>query len=83
MWAPQAQEVQPLACIICFDLFIADRKNYDQEGEAHFLTFSCFRRRKLLNDDTHKKIVVGMLNSQLTLLEGECFGFVGMPDRVE
>ncbi|MBW2061335.1 MAG: transposase [Deltaproteobacteria bacterium] len=61
---------------------MADRKIYEEEGQAHYLTFSCYRRRKLLNDDIHKKIVIGVLSSQLTLQEGECFGFVVMPDHV-
>ncbi|MBW2053587.1 MAG: transposase, partial [Deltaproteobacteria bacterium] len=61
---------------------MADREIDDEEGQAHYLTFSCYRRRKLLSDDIHKRIVIGILSSQLTQQEGECFGFVVMPDHV-
>ena len=39
---------------------MSDRKIYDEEGHAHYLTFSCYRRRRILNDDIHKKIVIGL-----------------------
>ena len=61
---------------------MATRKIYEVAGQAHYLTFSCYQRRKLLNDDIHKKIVIGVFSSQLSLQEGECFGFVVMPDHV-
>jgi len=55
---------------------------YDREGHAHFVTFSCFRRRRLLDHDRAKKIVLGVLNSQLAMQSGRCVGFVIMPDHV-
>lgn len=51
-------------------------------GHAYFLTFSCFNRRRLLDDDSAKGIVVSVLSSQLSQREGKCLGFVVMPDHV-
>src|SRR4028118_1259965 len=55
---------------------------YDREGHAHFVTFSCYRRRRALDHDRAKRIVLGVLNSQLSLQDGTCVGFVVMPDHV-
>ena len=54
----------------------------DREGHAHFVTFSCYRRRRHLDHDRGKRIVLGVLDSQLSLQEGRCVGFVVMPDHV-
>ncbi len=61
---------------------MAKRRIYDQERHAYFLTFSCYRRRRLLDDDRAKRVVLGALNSQLRRLEGRCVGFVLMPNHV-
>jgi putative transposase len=58
------------------------RRIYDAERHAHFVTFSCYQRRRLLDCDRAKKVVLGVLNSQLTKQEGLCGGFVVMPDHV-
>ena len=58
------------------------RHIYDQESHAHFVTFSCFRRRRLLDHDHCKKLVIDVLSSQLERQSGECLGFVIMPDHV-
>jgi putative transposase len=58
------------------------RRIYDREGHAHFVTFSCYRRRRILGPDRNKRIVLGVLNSQLGLQHGRCVGFVLMPDHV-
>ena len=55
---------------------------HDDELHAHFVTFSCYRRRRLLDHDRPKKIVLGVLNSQLSKQKGKCTGFVVMPDHV-
>jgi putative transposase len=55
---------------------------YDDLGHAFFLTFSCYKRRRLLDDDSAKKVVIGVLSSQLTKQRGRCSGFVVMPDHV-
>ncbi|MCY3022296.1 MAG: hypothetical protein NTW87_25065 [Planctomycetota bacterium] len=48
---------------------------------AHYVTFSCYKRRRLLNPDVCKRIVIGTLGSQLTRQNGICCGFVIMPDH--
>ena len=58
------------------------RRIYDKERHAHFLTFSCYKRRRLLDVDRAKKIVLGVLNSQLSRQRGRCAGFVVMPNHV-
>ena len=58
------------------------RRIYDRELHAHFITFSCYRRRRLLDDDRAKRKVLGSLNAQLLRLSADCVGFVVMPDHV-
>lgn len=58
------------------------RRVYDNEGHIHFVTFSCYKRRKLLEPDHAKRIVVGELGSRLKSLDGLCLGFVIMPEHV-
>jgi putative transposase len=58
------------------------RPIYDQEGHAHYVTFSCYKRRRLLMDDKAKGIVIGVLNSELAKIGAKCAGFVVMPDHV-
>lgn len=59
-----------------------DRRLYDNEGHVHFITFSCYMRRRLLDDDRAKGIVVHFLADELRKRDGSCFGFVIMPDHV-
>jgi putative transposase len=61
---------------------MSKRYIYDHSGHAHYVTFSCYRRRRLLDDDNAKRIVIGMLNTQLKIRNGKCTGFVVMPDHV-
>ena len=58
------------------------KRTFDREGHPHFVTFSCYRRRRLLDHDRAKKVVLGVLNSQLSRQDGRCVGFVVMPDHV-
>jgi putative transposase len=58
------------------------RKIFDDEGHAYFVTFSCYRRRRLLDEDRAKRIVIHFLASQLANQHGECIGFVIMPDHI-
>ena len=60
----------------------ATKQTFDREGHAHFVTFSCYRRRRLLDHDRAKKVVLGVLNSQLSRQDGRCVGFVVMPEHV-
>jgi putative transposase len=58
------------------------RRIFDDERHAQFITFSCYKRRKLLNPDRAKRIVIGTLGSQLAIHGGLCIGFVIMPEHV-
>jgi len=59
-----------------------ERKVYDIEGHAHFITFSCYKRRRFLDDNRAKCIVVHLLDAELRKTGGSCMGFVIMPDHV-
>ena len=54
----------------------------DDQLYCHFVTFNCFKRRRLLDDDRAKRILLGILNSQLAMQNASCVGFVIMPDHV-
>ena len=58
------------------------RRIIDNNRHAFFVTFSCYHRRKLLDDDRAKGIVVHFLSAQLMHQSGACIGFVIMPDHV-
>ena len=61
---------------------MAKRRIYDAELHAQFVTFSCFHRRRLLDHDRAKKIVISHLASELHRTGATCCGFVVMPDHV-
>jgi putative transposase len=65
-----------------YALGMTPKRTYDREGHAHCVTSSGFRRRRLLDHDRPKKVVLGVRNSQLALQRGKCNGFVVMPDHV-
>jgi len=54
----------------------------DDELFTHFVTFSVYRRRRLLDHDHAKRIVLGVLNEVLERFQARCPGFVVMPDHV-
>ncbi|MDA0810441.1 MAG: transposase [Planctomycetota bacterium] len=58
------------------------RRVYDDGKHIHFVTFSCYRRRKFLEPDHAKRVVIGHLGSKLAGRHGLCLGFVIMPDHV-
>ncbi|MGE3182143.1 MAG: transposase [Phycisphaerae bacterium] len=58
------------------------RRIYDNELYAHFVTFSCFKRRRRLDHDRARRIVLGVLHSELGKQQARCVGFVLMPDHV-
>ena len=58
------------------------RRVYQDELDVHFVTFSCYKRRKLLSPDRAKRIVISLLAARLGRYEGICLGFVVMPDHV-
>ena len=55
---------------------MSNRRIYDDERHAQFITFSCYKRRKLLDTDHAKRIVIGTLGSKLAKHDGLCLGFV-------
>ncbi|HEY4760068.1 MAG TPA: transposase [Thermoguttaceae bacterium] len=61
---------------------MSNRRIYDEELHAHYVTFSCYRRRWLLDNQQAKRLVLGTLNSQLAARKAKCIGFVVMPDHV-
>ncbi len=61
---------------------MVERRVYDDEKHIHFVTFSCDRRRTLLQPDRAKRIVIGQLGSRPARHDGLCTGFVIMPDHV-
>jgi REP-associated tyrosine transposase len=58
------------------------RRVYDEELHAHFVTFSCFGRRRLLDRDECKDVVLRVMGDQLLKQQARCLGFVIMPDHV-
>ena len=60
----------------------AARRVIDDALYAHFITFSVYRRRRLLDHDHPKRIVLGVLNDLLRETSSRCLGFVLMPDHV-
>lgn len=61
---------------------MSKRITHDEEGHAHFVTYSCYHRRRILDDDEAKQIVLDTLQAQLVRCSGHCAGFVIMPDHV-
>jgi len=58
------------------------RRVYDEERHAQFVTFSCYRRRRLLDHARARQIVMSVLAEELVKRGGGCCGFVVMPDHV-
>ena len=58
------------------------RRRYDDERCVYFVTFSVYRRRRLLDLDQPKRIVLGVLNHLLVSVPAQCVGFVIMPNHV-
>jgi putative transposase len=75
------EQLEPVHDVLYARVMVTKR-TYDRERHAHFVTFSCYRRRRLLDHDRVKRVVLGVLTSQLTEQDGRCVGFVVMPDHV-
>ena len=58
------------------------RSIHDDELHAHFVTFSCYHRRRLLDHDSAKRVALGVLNAQLASRKAWCVGFVVVPDHI-
>lgn len=61
---------------------MAHRQIIDDELYAHFITFGCYRRRRLLDLDQPKRIALGVLDQEVKRINAKCIGFVIMPDHV-
>ena len=61
---------------------MAKRHIYDDELHAQFITFSCYRRRRLLDHPHSRQVVMALLTEELKKHGGVCCGFVVMPDHV-
>ncbi|UBM33691.1 transposase [Bremerella sp. TYQ1] len=48
----------------------------------HFVTYSCYKRRRILEFDDAKRIVLGSLTELLKTFDAMCQGFVLMPNHV-
>ncbi len=59
-----------------------ERRQFTDQRYVHFMTFSVYRRRRLLDWDRPKRIVLGVLNQLLESKPASCVGFVIMPDHV-
>jgi len=59
-----------------------NRRQFDDRLYAHYVTFSVDRRRRLLDQDHPKRILLGLLNDELRSFAARCVGFVVMPDHV-
>jgi len=46
------------------------------------MTFSCYKRRRLLDTDQAKRLMVGVLGAKLAAQKGKCIRFVIMPNHV-
>lgn len=58
------------------------RRIVDDKLYVHFVTFSVYRKRKLLDHDHAKRIFLGWFNEVLDQYEATCVGFVLMPDHI-
>jgi REP element-mobilizing transposase RayT len=58
------------------------RQIIDRELYAYFVTFSVYRRRRLFSHDQPKRLLLGVLNAELTEHETRCVSFVIMPNHV-
>lgn len=61
---------------------MATRNVYDSERHAQFVTFSCFRRRRMLDREPLRDALLDILAKKLADHSGTCCGYVVMPDHV-
>jgi len=78
----EAQEVALGKAIEQNGVMSKDRQIIDDQLYAHFITFSVFRRRRLLDHDYPKRILLGVLNEELAAHGACCVGFVVMPNHI-
>jgi len=61
---------------------MSELRRIDDALYVHFITFSCYHRRRLLDQDQPKRILLGILADELAKFRARCIGFVMMPDHV-
>ncbi|MGW8256440.1 MAG: hypothetical protein ACWGMZ_03040, partial [Thermoguttaceae bacterium] len=57
-------------------------KRYDVPGDAHYLTFSCFRRLPLLNNDRLRKWMIEAIGLGRVKSPFDLWAYVIMPEHV-
>jgi putative transposase len=57
-------------------------KRYQQEGDDHFITFSCYRREPWLSTPSSRDLVEQSLESTRKKYNFELLGYVIMPEHV-
>jgi putative transposase len=57
-------------------------KRYQQEGDDHFITFSCYNRHPYLNTQASKDIFLDSLERTRAHYQFELLGYVVMPEHV-
>lgn len=57
-------------------------KRYQQEGDYHFITFSCHHRKPYLNTPTSRDIFLDSLERTRLHYQFEILGYVVMPEHV-
>lgn len=58
------------------------RQIYDSEKHAQFITFSCYRRRRMLDCEPLRDTFLEILKQKLSDYNGICSGYTVMPDHV-
>jgi putative transposase len=61
---------------------VPEQIRINEPGSRHFVTFGTYKRRRLLDSDPTKDIVVEVLQKCLETHQANCSGFVVMPDHV-
>jgi putative transposase len=72
--------VSSTACVSFLKTVVTQGSEFD--SKLQLVTFSCYKRRRLLDNDAVRRIVLGVLDSQMTKQDGRLVGFVLMPDHV-
>ena len=57
-------------------------QRFQQSKESHFVTFTCYRRLRHLNDTAIRDLVVAMLEQMRRRFRLRVYGFVVMPEHV-
>lgn len=55
---------------------------YHESRQTHFVTFSCYRRMRLLNSDSLRQLFLQLLEEMRVAFQMRIFGYVLMPEHV-